>query len=310
MDVIGPSGFIFRDFIKFVLPTAIAAGLYAPFFVEGEAKISLTGLVVISVLLGYVIYSPIASLSDFIHSKIPIKKLRLDDANDQNKVLNSRWDYDFLWSTLGKDEREYLYLTQSYFEFYQTTGFYFLLYGISNTIILCWKIMEHLSSFTDSWRSFLLLVNSVKTPTIINFDIPTWIAIIISLVLAYYLFGDCSIEYSFLYGFGGAFDRYSQKYQKMEGNIASGIWGKVVGKDGGTEKTLEGIQLHLKNSAGEITDTQSSDKSGSFIFPKSFQICANNQCKIEINDKQWQGEITFTVESKSIPDFRVHAVLK
>jgi len=310
MGAIGPSGFIFRDFIKFILPTAIGASLFAPFLIMKGNTVSFEGLAFIVVLLGYVIYSPIAILSDFFQAKLPFKNLRLDDARKQNEKLINRWDYDALWSALSKDEREYLYLTQSYFEFYQTTGFYFLAYFLINLIRFTYTIVNSWSIISTNWNNLLWQASTIKTPTIVQYDAPTWLAIVLSGLLAYFLFGDATLEYSYLRGSGGAFDRYAQKYHKDVGNIALSIWGKVIYFQNDKSLPLISAKVCLRVSSGETIASAITDSAGTFQFENAFLRCLNSQCVIEIDDEKWKGSASVQFSEKTIPYVEVQAIKK
>ncbi len=189
MGAIGPTGFIFRDFLKYILPTLIAGALFSPLFIPVGDELNVKFLILACFLLGYIIYSPISIISSITHSFLKIKGINIASYEAEKKWCQKNFDYKALWSYLEKDEREYLYLTQSYFEFYQTTGFYFLIYSISNFIRLLLNI-PHPNTFQN-----LLTIN---TNLIWNFHPPTLYVLGVALILSYFLFRNATLEYSVL----------------------------------------------------------------------------------------------------------------
>lgn len=302
MNFISPSGFLYKDFIKYILPTAIAATLFVPFFIPHGTTISFDILVFLVVLFGYIIYSPIASLADIVQTKLPLSNLRLDDTKKDNEWLRGIWDYDALWSMLEKDDREYLYLTFSYVEFYQTVGFYFLVYTIINITWFIWKLIENWPKTTINFNIIFSQIVSITTPTIVNINFPSLLFILIGLLLTYFLFGDAQIEYHNLFSIKGQFDLYAENYQKKKGGIASGISGKIVYLEGKDEKLIEEpLKINLRQGKKLVVTPIFSDDKGNFQILNAFKMCVGVPCKIEVENIKWEGSKGFIFKEDTLP---------
>ena len=97
MGAIGPTGFIFRDFIKYILPTLIAVALFAPLLLDAGDTASLEWLIFAAFILGYIIHAPISELSGrFADRAFPLVSRDYASYREQGDWWSEKWDYDVL----------------------------------------------------------------------------------------------------------------------------------------------------------------------------------------------------------------------
>lgn len=302
MGAVGASAFVFRDFLKYILPTILAACLFVPFVASNNSKISVDLLVFSSAISGYIIYSPVAIISNRVQSWMP-SRLNLKQERQQAEWLRNNWDYNELWAILDKDEREYAYLTQSYLEFYQTMGFYLLIYSLSNllSIIINWyneSIVLH--DFNDLFL--------VKTRMIGDWYASTIIVAIASFILAMFMFMDVILEYGALYLENGIYVRFAAKYQKSQGGLARSVWGEVYEVNGFDRKPVSNVEVHLLREDSTLIGWTRTNTNGQFQIVDAFEQCVGTTCKAAITEPHWSGEHVLNVSEKTIPSFGISAV--
>ena len=301
MGAIGPAGLIFRDFLKYILPTLIAICLYSPLFFPVNTEVKVKLLIFSAFLLGYIIYSPVSMLTSFAHSILKIKGIDLSQHKLDREWCIKNYNYDALWGRLVKDEREYLYLTKSYFEFYQTTGFYFIVYAIANVYNLLSKLINS-GLFIGNINSFSQIV-SVNTKMIWNIDIPTLYVSLVSFFLSYFLFRNATLEYSVLFGKEGFLSMYSEKYHKEYGDIATNVWGKIkLKKEEANISSYKDTEIGLyKYDVDEPFQTTKIDKDGFFQFKNAFSQVIKSRCKLKVQHDSMYFEKTVNFYTNDIP---------
>ena len=57
------SAFLFRDILRYILPTIIASFLFIPLFVPQGTELSIPAIIVASIALGYVIFALVSWIS-------------------------------------------------------------------------------------------------------------------------------------------------------------------------------------------------------------------------------------------------------
>lgn len=315
MGGISVSAFVFRDVIRYILPTIIALGLYVPYFVPEGRELSIETLLLFSVVLGYVVYSPISYLASTFQISILkyVPRLSIYQHKKRRMWWTTNWDYDELWTNLEQQERDYLYLTMSYIEFFRLSGFYFFIYMVINLIYF---ISSLYTSFTlgefsgISFGSFIVQLLTYKTQMLGNWNASTLIVIVLSTILFYFLYASSSSEYGILFVDGGFFPKFAEKYQKKIGNIARSIWGTVYEIYGDERNPLPAVEVSLLGNDNELVSKSTTDDSGDFQFEDKFKSCLNIECKLEISDTQWSGSTPIKLTVMKIPNFEIVATKK
>ncbi len=287
------SAFAFRDLIRIILPTIVAGCLFAPFGVFLNISISMEVLVFGGIVGGYLIYSPVAVAASLVQESITWKFFGLRSGKARFKWLSKNWDFDIMWDSLAKDEREYLYLTNAYFEFYQTVAFYFFLYAIV-TAVLWWY---HIVFSTQN------VAGIFTVPILGGYWAPCWIMSPLALFMFGVLSRDAKIEYEALYGVEGRYVGYCAKLHKKDGGLAKGIWGLVLDKK---SNPLKGIKVMIKDGGSEIGKPET-DADGYYQLQANLTSHFNKQIKATIENKTWEGESLLQLGQKTVPDIVISA---
>lgn len=301
MGALGASAFIFRDFVKYVLPTITGAFLLLPMFVEWK-YIKIDQILFLSFISGYIIYPLASQAANYVQDHLPcIGGISLSDkspAVKEGRWVKSNWDMKGLRSKIDKDEREYLYLTQSYLEYFQITGFYFLLFSLFSFIYI---FIKSPSMFYAAYSacSRLEFVQSVLIGTIVGSPVPSVYAGIIGLVVSFFLFQASVIEYRALFGINGAYEFFLERYQAMQGGLARNIWGHVS-----ADVESHGLRLQLVRGA-KCLETCIVDDQGRFQFCGRFDECINYRCKVVVVAPGFSGESEMRITRNCIPCFKV-----
>jgi hypothetical protein len=301
MGALGASGFIFRDFIKYILPTLTGACLLLPMFVEWKL-IKIDQIIFLSFLSGYIIYPLVSLVANFVHDRLPcvggISLSPKSPAVEESRWVKSNWDMKALRSKIDKDEREYLYLTQSYSEYFQITGFYFLLFSVFNFIRIFASSPDSLLAAFNSCKLFEY-IQSVSIGTIVGSSVPSIYAGLFGLVISFLLFQASVIEYKALFGINGAYEFFLEKYQSSKGGLARSIWGRVH-----LETESRCLKLKLLRNNKHI-DTCIVDELGRFQFSDRFNECINYRCKIVVATPGFAGESEMSITKNCIPCLNV-----
>jgi hypothetical protein len=307
MGALGASGFIFRDFIKYILPTITGACLLLPVFVPWR-YLKIDQIVFISILVGYIIYPVASCVANFVHDHLPCREISLSKdspAVKQSRWVKKNWDLKGLRPKIDKDEREYLYLTLSYLEYFQITAFYFLLFSLCNFVNILLSVPRLCSIPNDSIDLFNFF-QSITVGTIVGSPVPSLYAGLIGLILSYSLFHASVVEYRALYGIDGAYEFLLKKYHLIYGGLAHSIWGQVLNIENVPIEHKGRLTLELFRNNHSL-GTCTTDDDGRFQFHGSLNACINYKCKVVIVTPGFSGESEMSITSKSIPNFSIAA---
>ena len=291
MDL-GTSVFLFRDFLEYILPTMIGVLLFVPALAPPGKPLAIEVLLLVSVVLGYVISSPVGGLAKSVHGWLKRVSPRLAAFYAEDQFASQCWDYDALWVCLETEGREYLYLTSSYMQFYRATGLYLGAYALLNLGRLA----------VSTARGVPLM--AVRTTTVGNWSAPAMVLGLVSLALAGFMMGDASTEFRELFGRQGYYPLFARRLHTREGNVASAVWGQVVSRVDGEAVSLPGVGVSLSSGESEF-DMAETDAEGVFLFPGAFAECVGNTCRVsaEVDGVLWSEEMELT--STTVPEFRV-----
>lgn len=296
MAAISPPPLSLRDFIQHSFPTIVGACLFVPFYGPLNQKVSVESLIVASIILGYLISSPMTQIASFVTKRLPILGRKIHKYREEATWYSQNWDYDRLFYTLNKDDKEYLYLTGSYAEFYRLVGFYLLVYFLLNLVLL----MKALLTVTTLADVKLVLV-SLNTSMLGGWPANTMIVLIISFLLSVYAFRDFLIEYKALFLPNGQYITMAQNQHIEKGLIAKSIWGRVLSNGDGIAKA----NVKLLKEDGSIIEEAETNDSGFYQFKDRYLQCLNTTCRISTITPAWQKDRIITITDKQIPYFEL-----
>ena len=257
----------FRDSVRHLLPTAAAIALFAPFV--SEEKLDVGGLVFASVILGYVITTPLTTFLGWLYRFTPTPKA----AGARRQWINSNWNFDVLfYERLSQEEREYAYLTGSYVDFYRQLAFYLLLYAAVNLMVLAHAISVD-ANHAGAWQTILC----TTTPLAGGFKLSTAFLIIVSVLLGGYCFWDFLNEYAILFLEEGTYVRFAEKSQKEKGGLTENVWGMAQHNG----KGAPAVPVELLDSGGKALEAVHTDSNGLFQFRDRFQAIAAQGGKVQ-----------------------------
>jgi hypothetical protein len=298
MADVAPSPLTFRDFLYYTLPTAIAICLFAPLYNPLRDKISIESLILSAVILGYLVSTPVIKLASKLYNKLPILSARLADYKKKMEWSKRNWDYDRLFYFISNEEREYLYLTRSYADFYRLVSFYLIIYSIINIsrlVDVAWVARGDVGKMMQG-------VISATTPLPKDAAMPTWLLLLASMILSYYALKEFFNEYRILFHDKGQYTTFAEKYHKANGGIAVSVWGKVH-HNGLPHK---GVEVELIGKDNSSLGKETTDSDGHFQFYRKYSACSGGSCKLQVRagDKSEDQQITPT--DKTVPYYEVN----
>lgn len=284
----------FRDFIRHLLPTATALCLFLPLFRIPQEKLEVAAVVFASVVLGYLVTTPLNDLIVVCYRCTPIMKV----FNRRRAWMAGNWDYDKLFYGLSQEEREYLYVTLGYLELYRQLSFYLLIYAGANLFLL----LNAVRGASDV-NSFFLTAVDARTNAVGGVLLPTWLLLILSLVLAYYSFKDFLNEFAILFHEAGQYSTFAARVHEKEGGFARSVSGVVRGRG---DKVLSGVKVTLQDIDGRELQTTSTDLDGYFQFDNSAKQYPFGNYKLTINEGETKS---ISLANKLVPFFPIESTL-
>lgn len=302
MGVIGASGLIYRDFLQYILPTIIGLSLFAPLLTAPGASLDFEKLLLLGFVLGYLIFSPVASLAAWVQGWLPLRPRLARRLRKERAWWAGNWDYDQLWAAMDKDEREYLYATASYIHLFRIASLYLLIYALANIFLLT----RAARAFTPSpgLASLLSQIAGVQTPMLGDWQAPTWLVAPVALVLCVYLYLNALEETEILFGERGFYPQFSDKYQRKVGGIASGVWGWLARGDG---TRLPDIPVQLLRSDGSQIASERSGEHGEFQFKSAFKECLGQSVRVQVDHPDWKAKKELSFVENSVPQVQLVA---
>lgn len=314
------SPFTLRDIIKHVAPTLIALCLFIPFHPSLNNKIKSEALVFCAIILGYLLEHPVTFLADLVFKILsPVSELFLKllsrfspnlPQSEYKKLTHKRawltknWDYNKLFYSMTQEEREYIYLTGSYTEFYRITSLYLIVY----IILIIGRFTSYIYANYNSPDIIEAAIN-MPIPMIGGWETPFWsifTLVFISLISSYINFID---EYGILFLENGQYVEFAKRYHKEKGNIAKSIWGIAKKQDTPLPNIL--LQLYIKReNPGKDPDLAflgetRSDEIGNFQFENMFSKCVGKEITIRLVNDDNNLNYTSLVKETEIPFFEI-----
>lgn len=290
----GAIAFISRDFIQYILPSIIAIGLFAPLFVE---NVSTEGVIFSGALLGYLVTSPISSFQRKILLVTPHFRQKIKEAWQRHDWWSANYDFSRFWYALSNDDREYLYLTQSYAEFYRIIAFYMMIYLIANLTILTVSLYSGLDG-----KSIWHVVWSTNTPVVGGISIPSVVVVLISAVIWYFALRDYLVELKILFDDHGQYVNLARRYHEKDGSIAKSVWGWVrCGND-----AVQWATVRMSTVDGSIIDEVRCDAMGRFQFRDFVEKHTSGYYRISVDSCCLKKQIVIRIGGNAVPEFNIY----
>src|ERR1700688_662147 len=304
MGSIGPSVFLARDIIRHLIPTLVATALFFPLS-PGSKSIGVEGLATIAIVSAYFVTAfagqamsvgAIDHLMSTLYLPLeekdsngkPIKEPTAKEIKDTHQWWGGNWDYERLFFSLDKDDREYVYMTDAYLTCFDLLSFFFFLYLAFNFTWLFGRIYTDVSSNVFS-------LFDIRTPLLYG-SAPTVLVVLFSYLLFNTMASWARTEELALFWDGGIYPQFSAKQQRKDGGLAKAVWGWVRR----SEEAVQGASVHLFCNGVEI-GVKTSDKDGRFQFPVDPQELLDNDCALEVRGHQ--SRLSFKVDEKSVPEY-------
>ncbi|TNJ34210.1 hypothetical protein FGF66_12340, partial [Chlorobaculum thiosulfatiphilum] len=123
------SGFLYRDILKYVLPTLLFLILIVPLL---NGSINYEILIPFGIITSLLFGPLLSEISTLLFKLFPkVKKLI-----SVSEWMNSNWDYGKMFYSLSKDERDYLYLTAAYIDFFKNSGLVIFIFMVLSLILM------------------------------------------------------------------------------------------------------------------------------------------------------------------------------
>ncbi len=286
----------FRDFIRHLLPTATALCLFLPFLRVPQNKFEVAAVVFASVVLGYLVTTPLNTFLAAYYSCTPIMKV----FTRRRRWMAANWDYDKLFYSLTQEEREYIYVTQGYLELYRQLSFYLLIYALANLFLILNAVR---AAFDVS--SFFLTAVDARTSVVGGLLVPTWLLLFLSLILAHYSFKDFLNEFAILFHDDGQYSTFAKRIHEKEGGFARAIFGVVRSKKEGNSKqqdVLSAVKVTLQDASGKERASMQTDLDGYFQFDNRKNEYPPGDYKLLIDGKEPR---TISLADKVVPLFTI-----
>lgn len=278
MAAIGTAALTFRDLLQNALPTVIGVLLLVPRTDADEL------VIVAAVIFGYFL-APIAELVVArIYKHTPFLRKRIRALDNERARIAARWNYKRLFYYLDKDEREYLYQTAAYANFFRTTSFVFLLYILAIAVTAV-EISNGRPVFHAAMPIRVIVDQAAA---------PAWLAILGAAVIWLSAVREYLREYKIL--FQDQYDEFARRYQLEKGDIARSVWGSVSNADGSAAAcvcvtlTLDGFHEKATTDAG-----------GHFIFEDVLQRLGKGTATVAVAESAAACS-TIEVNAKVVPE--------
>jgi hypothetical protein len=277
------SAFIYRDIVRYIVPTALALALLLPTI---SLSFDLNVIILGAILLGYVATDVVGNAYGFFIEKLSLKWRDLEARKIENA---KRWDYDKLFYALSVEERDYLYLTNSYVTLYLVISAYLLAYSAGNLVYLVNALYENV----HNWKT-------LTTCLLGNLQINTAIVIAISSVASRQAFNDYLTEYNSLHNH--KYPHFASLYHQKKGmKIATSIWGKLISME---NEPLANINLEIN---AETKWSAITDKKGAFHFSDCYSKLENKTLILSIAlSKATPINVTITLKPNTVPELTVY----
>jgi hypothetical protein len=287
--------FSFRDFIQYILPALIGVYLFIPYVASID---SIDAAFVSAAIFGYVLATPISSIARAIFGLIPGLRNRIKQLSIKRQWWSRNWNYDRLFYMLTKDERDYLYLTGAYVEFYRTVSVCFLIYSLLQIFSLTWEVVGSLQSSSFHWN----LILDQQTPMLGGWEMSTLVLAVISLVAFYYLVADFLLEYEILFLDDGQYVTMAVKYQESVGGIAKSVWGCLLEDEA---KPVEGATVYLGTKENPEITKSITDRDGLFQLSPPSVVWIKSPCFLRIVKDDLMLKKEISRDPKEVPYYRI-----
>ncbi len=234
------SGFLYRDILKYVMPTLLFLILIVPLL---ESSVDYQILILFGIIISLLFGPLLSRISTLLFKLFPNVKKVIKVSH----WMNSNWDYRKAFYSLSKDERDYLYLTGAYIEFFKNSGF----------VVSVFMILSLIFMVIDLKGNYLEYLNHT-TCIMSKFGFNTIALIITCFILIGSLKDALIFETKILLYPNGQFEIFAERVQKESKELlAKKIYGNI--------KELQGIEVKLIYQ-NKIEATCLTDENGYWSF--------------------------------------------
>ena len=234
------SGFLYRDILKYVIPTLLLLLLIVPLF---ESSIDYKVLIPFGIIISLIIGPLLAKLSTFFYKIFP----KVREVISISNWMNSNWNYRKMFYNISKDDRDYLYLTGAYVEFFKNSGLVIFIYMVVTIILMIVEVKGNYSNYLTH-----------STIVLSSLEVNTFFILIICIILINTLKAALIFETKILLFPDGQFEIFAEKVQRENNElIARKIYGKI--------DKLQGIEVNLYHQ-NKLVSTCSTNQYGYWNF--------------------------------------------
>lgn len=298
-----PSGFVYGDFLERVLPVLLAAFLFTPYVAAALVTEHADVVFFAAIIIGYVFHGTFTLLAKWWLERTPFRSRRqkkeFDQVDGDRAWLGKNWDLARMSYLVDKDDREYLYQTASWAEFYRHVAFFLQAYLVLNLIVFVASVGVILVG-SDSVTAAASAVLTIPTPLVGGQTVPAVIAIPIVWVLSFHNFDAFVLQYRLLFAEGLQHDIVSQRLHSEGAALAKSIWGR--GTD--PNKPIAGATVVLRIEGQNKYET-TTDTHGRFQFVDVFRECVGHFCEIELSANGVRLRRSFRLAEATVPCFDV-----
>ena len=237
-----------------------------------------------SVVLGFLLSSILERIDLVKHLSSIQKRFDVKD------MMNENWDYNMMFYSLDKDDRDYLYLTGSYLSFFKITSNILIFYFFVN-------LSEIISNVTkDGFTSIL----TTQTQIIGGLEVNSLIISTITVFLVIFFIKDYIFEFEILFYPSGQYEAFAKKIQLKNTNIIliKSIWGRVIHND----KEIENLEIKLLEN-GVLLNSIMTDKNGFFQFKDEFKKNLSKTITVEYLVNNTIYSKSMTIDINVVPYF-------
>jgi hypothetical protein len=292
MAFVQATPFTFRDFLQSILPGLIAASLFAPYAGAKSTEEFLIGIA----LLSYVIYTPMSWAARLFFGVTPVLRQKIKYLERERDWHARNWDYTRLFYFASTEDREYIYLTGAYTQFYRLTALYFVIY----LFVQLGRLIGALNPFLidiplSRWPSRLF---EARTPLLGNWEIPTILAAIAAAIILWFLVADFLNEHQIL--FQDQYVEIARKYHADKGGIALSIWGSVT-EDWEGKEPITDAKVFLEDHTAAIIQERNTGKDGRFQFVGLFKSSVESGYTLRVEKGNRRLTTTLPKDEKWAP---------
>ena len=225
------SGFLYKDVLKYILPVGLLFFLFYPLI--GNIASDINGVIPAVIIFSFIIGALIERVSPYPFKIFP----DIQQVNRTSTWMWQNWNLKQLFYNLNSQDRDYLYLTDSYIHFYYNSGFVILLYFVSIIYLTTKDVICQCNTFFEH-----------KTFFVGGIEAPSWLILTFCIAIFFRLKKLVVREMEFLMCPNGEYEYFGEKLQKDKQQLfVNRIYGVVYKKsfDSSILSPASGVEIEL-----------------------------------------------------------------